>query len=122
MDIQETRMFESNTITVFIDFEIDNQAVVTKAGAVSLVSNAKLEIAYSEYVHYLKDGYFSDPVVAKTLGEEHSGGNAKKADALALLARDVGLSVNVVALWGSPAHRLLVERLAATRPPGRLSL
>ena len=109
-------MFESNTITVVIDSEIDNQGVVAKALAVSLVSRAKLEIIYSEYVHYLEDGYFYDPVVAKTLREEHSEVNAKKADALAQLARDAGLSVNVVALWGSPAHRSLVERIAATQP------
>ena len=82
----------------------------------SLVSRAKLEFIYSEYVHYLEDGYFYDPVVAKTLREEHSEVNAKKADALAQLARDAGLSVNVVALWGSPAHRSLVERIAATQP------
>jgi len=109
-------MFESNTITVVIDPEIDNQGVIAKALAVSLVSRAKLEIIYSEYVHYLEDGYFYDPVVAKTLREEHSEVNAKKADALAQLARDAGLSVNVVALWGSPAHRSLVERIAATQP------
>ena len=109
-------MFESNTITVVIDPEIDNQGVIAKAVAVSLVSRAKLEIIYSEYVHYLEDGYFYDPVVAKTLREEHSEVNAKKADALAQLARDAGLSVNVVALWGSPAHRSLVERIAATQP------
>lgn len=109
-------MFESNTITVVIDSEIDNQGVIAKALAVSLVSRAKLEIIYSEYVHYLEDGYFYDPVVAKTLREEHSEVNAKKADALAQLARDAGLSVNVVALWGSPAHRSLVERIAATQP------
>ena len=109
-------MFESNTITVVIDSEIDNQGVVAKALAVSLVSRAKLEIIYSEYVHYLEDRYFYDPVVAKTLREEHSEVNAKKADALAQLARDAGLSVNVVALWGSPAHRSLVERIAATQP------
>ena len=109
-------MFESNTITVVIDPEIDNQGVIAKALAVSLVSRAKLEIIYSEYVHYLEDGYFYEPVVAKTLREEHSEVNAKKADALAQLARDAGLSVNVVALWGSPAHRSLVERIAATQP------
>jgi len=109
-------MFESNTITVVIDPEIDNQGVIAKAVAVALVSRAKLEIIYSEYVHYLEDGYFYDPVVAKTLREEHSEVNAKKADALAQLARDAGLSVNVVALWGSPAHRSLVERIAATQP------
>ena len=109
-------MFESNTITVVIDPEIDNQGVIAKALAVALVSRAKLEIIYSEYVHYLEDGYFYDPVVAKTLREEHSEVNAKKADALAQLARDAGLSVNVVALWGSPAHRSLVERIAATQP------
>ena len=109
-------MFESNTMTVVIDPEIDNQGVIAKALAVSLVSRAKLEIIYSEYVHYLEDGYFYEPVVAKTLREEHSEVNAKKADALAQLARDAGLSVNVVALWGSPAHRSLVERIAATQP------
>ena len=43
-------MFESNTITVVIDSEIDNQGVIAKAVAVSLVSRAKLEIIYSEYV------------------------------------------------------------------------
>ena len=62
-------MFESNTITVVIDPEIDNQGVIAKAVAVALVSRAKLEIIYSEYVHYLEDGYFYDPVVAKTLRE-----------------------------------------------------
>tara|TARA_B110000459_G_scaffold50484_1_gene56366 strand:- start:34 stop:702 length:669 start_codon:yes stop_codon:yes gene_type:complete len=109
-------MFESNTIAVVIDPGIDNRAVVEKAIAMSLVSRAKLEFIYSEYVHYLEDGYFYDPVVAKTLREEHSEVNAKKADALAQLARDAGLSVNVVALWGSPGHRSLVERIAATQP------
>ena len=91
-------MFESNTIAVVIDPEIDNRAVVEKAIAMALVSRAKLEFIYSEYVHYLEDWYFYDPVVAKTLREEHSEVNAKKADALAQLARDVGLSVNVIAL------------------------
>ena len=76
-------MFESNAITVVIDPEIDNKAVVEKAIAMALVSRAKLEIIYSEYVHYLEDGYFYDPVVAKSLREEHSEVNAKKADALA---------------------------------------
>ena len=40
-------MFESNTITVVIDPEIDNQGVIAKAVAVALVSRAKLEIIYS---------------------------------------------------------------------------
>ena len=44
-------MFESNTIAVVIDPEIDNRAVVEKANAMSLVSRAKLEFIYSEYVH-----------------------------------------------------------------------
>ena len=109
-------MFESNTIAVVIDPEIDNRAVVEKAIAMALVSHAELEIVYSEYVHYLEDGYFYDPVVAKSLREEHSKVNKKKAEELAQLARDAGLSVNVVALWGSPAHRSLVERIAATQP------
>ena len=112
-------MFESNTIAVVIDPEIDNRAVVEKAIAMSLVSRAKLEFIYSEYVHYLDDGYFYDPVVAKTLRKEHSEVNAKKADALAQLARDAGLSVNVVALWGSPVHRCWSS---ATLPRSRLSL
>ena len=51
-------MFESNTIAVVIDPEIDNRAVVEKAIAMALVSHAELEIVYSEYVHYLEDGYF----------------------------------------------------------------
>ena len=109
-------MFESNMITVVIDPEVDNKAVVSKAIAVALVSRAKLEFVYSEYVHYLEDGYFYDPVVAKTLREEHSEVNARKADELAQLARDAGLSVNVVALWGSPAHRSIVERIVARQP------
>ena len=54
-------MFESNTIAVVIDPEIDNRAVVEKAIAMSLVSRAKLEFIYSEYVHYLEDGYFLRP-------------------------------------------------------------
>jgi len=62
-------MFESNTIAVVIDPEIDNRAVVEKAIAMALVSHAELEIVYSEYVHYLEDGYFYDPVVAKSLRE-----------------------------------------------------
>ena len=110
-------MFESNTIAVVIDPEIDNQRGCSKGHwRVALVSHAELEIVYSEYVHYLEDGYFYDPVVAKSLREEHSKVNKKKAEELAQLARDAGLSVNVVALWGSPAHRSLVERIAATQP------
>lgn len=54
-------MFESNTIAVVIDPEIDNRAVVEKAIAMALVSRAKLEFIYSEYVHYLEDGYFLRP-------------------------------------------------------------
>ncbi len=109
-------MFESNMITVVIDPEVCNKAVVNKAIAVALVSRAKLELVYSEYVHYLEDGYFYDPVVAKTLREEHSEVNARKADELAQLARDAGLSVNVVALWGSPAYRSIVENITARQP------
>ena len=109
-------MFEFNMITVVIDPEVDNKAVVSKAIAVALVSRAKLEFVYSEYVHYLEDGYFYDPVVAKTLREEHSEVNARKAEELAQLARDAGLSVNVVALWGSPAHRSIIERIIARQP------
>jgi universal stress protein E len=109
-------MFESNMITVVIDPEVCNKAVVSKAIAVALVSRAKLELVYSEYVHYLEDGYFYDPVVAKTLREEHSEVNARKADELAQLARDAGLSVNVVALWGSPAYRSIVENITARQP------
>jgi len=109
-------MFESTTIAVVIDPEIDNRAVVEKAIAMSLVSRAKLEFIYSEYAHYLEDGYFYDPVVAKTLREEHSEVNAKKADALAQLVRYAGLSVNVVALLGKSCTQVLVERIAATQP------
>lgn len=72
-------MFESNTIVVVIDPEIDNRAVVEKAIAMALVSHAELEIVYSEYVHYLEDGYFYDPVVAKSLREEHSKVNKNKS-------------------------------------------
>ena len=54
-------MFESNTITVVIDPEIDNQGVIAKAVAVALVSRAKLEIIYSEYVHYLRRRVFLRP-------------------------------------------------------------
>ena len=81
-------MFEANKITVVVDPEVDNANVIAKAMLLAKVSRAQVELVYSEYVHYLEDGYFYDPVVAKTLREEHSAVNADKVAAMAQTLRE----------------------------------
>ncbi|MDF1766713.1 MAG: universal stress protein [Gammaproteobacteria bacterium] len=109
-------MFEANKITVVVDPEVDNANVIAKAMLLAKVSRAQVELVYSEYVHYLEDGYFYDPVVAKTLREEHSAVNADKVAAMAQTLREAGLTVNIVALWGSPANRAILEHLSGSTP------
>lgn len=109
-------MFEANKIAVVIDPEVDNTGVIQKAIMVARVSRAQIELVYSEYVHYLEDGYFYDPVVAKTLREEHSAANAEKVEGLAKMLRDADLDVKITALWGSPAHIAIVEHLENAKP------
>lgn len=109
-------MFESNKISVVLDTQADNTSALTKAIMVALVSRAQLELVYSEYAHYLEDVYFYDPVVAKSLREDHCAENAVKAEEAAEVARRAGLDVRIVALWGSPSSQKIVEYLKSNKP------
>lgn len=109
-------MFEANKVLILVDPELDNAAVIEKALQTAKVSRAGVELVYCEYVHYLEDGYFYDPVVAKTLREEHSVVNAQKAELMAETLRAAGLKVQVVGLWGSPPHQAVVEYIRKSQP------
>lgn len=109
-------MFEANRIAVVVDPEVDNASVIDKAIMIARVSRAKIDLVYSEYVHYLEDGYFYDPVVAKTLREEHSAVNADRVASLAKRVRDAGLEAGITALWGSPAHLSIVQHFESEKP------
>ncbi len=109
-------MFEANKILIAVDPELDNSSIIEKTLFIAKVSRAKIELVYCEYVHYLEDGYFYEPVVAKSLREEHSAVNAAKAEVMAETLRAAGLSVQVVGLWGSPPHQALVDYIQQSQP------
>lgn len=109
-------MMELNRILVIIEPNSEQQPALDRARQMARFADAELELLLCDYSAYLEDGYYFDPVQARTLRRRHGEEHMAELHRLAKPLQDQGLEVVVSTAWGNPPYEEILHRINETNP------
>lgn len=102
-------MLELNNVVVALDPHQEYQPALTKVLALARLAEFDITLISSEYAQHLVEGYDFQAMDLPVLREQYLEERKRVLEDLATPLRDNGLRVETRAIWGHPAHRVVVS-------------
>jgi universal stress protein E len=106
-------MLDVKSVLVVIDPNQEHQPALEKVLQLARGKEFNITLLACEYTQYLVEGYYFEPNELSGLREAFLQEQHEKLASLSKILTDAGLNVESVAVWGHPAHEVIISEAQA---------